>query len=115
MDIRNSREAASCADTQEIPTILRNPKVNYCVHKSSPLVSILSQIQSITPHPIPPRSSLVSSTHLRFDLPSGLFLSGFPTNILYIFLFAPIRATCPATVILLDLTILVILGEEYML
>jgi hypothetical protein len=25
------------------------------------------------------------STHLRLDLPSGLFPSGFPTNILYAF------------------------------
>jgi hypothetical protein len=29
------------------------------------------------------------STHLRLGLPSGLFSSGFPTNILYAFLFSP--------------------------
>jgi hypothetical protein len=29
------------------------------------------------------------STHLRLGLPSGLFPSGFATNILYAFLFAP--------------------------
>jgi hypothetical protein len=33
------------------------------------------------------------STYLRLGLPSGLFPSGFPTNILYAFLFSPIRAT----------------------
>jgi hypothetical protein len=33
-------------------------------------------------------------THLRVCLPSGLFPSGFPTEILYVFLFSPIRATC---------------------
>jgi hypothetical protein len=36
------------------------------------------------------------STHLRLGLPSGLFSSGFQTNILYAFLVSPLRATCPA-------------------
>jgi hypothetical protein len=39
------------------------------------------------------------STHLRLGLPSGLFPSGFPTNILYAFLFYPTRATYPAHLI----------------
>jgi hypothetical protein len=46
-------------------------------------------IESIPSHPITLRSILILSTHLRLGLPSGLFASGFPTNILYAFLFPP--------------------------
>jgi hypothetical protein len=44
-------------------------------------------IQSIPSHPISLRSIAVLSTHLRLGLSSGLFHSGFSTNILYAFLF----------------------------
>jgi hypothetical protein len=52
------------------------------------------------------------SIHLRLGLPSGLFHSGFLANNLYTFFFSPIRATYPANLIL-NLIILIILGEEY--
>jgi hypothetical protein len=42
-------------------------------------------IQSIPSHPISLRSILILSTHLHLGLPSGLFPSGLPTNILYAF------------------------------
>jgi hypothetical protein len=43
-------------------------------------------------HPISVRSIVILSTHLRLGLPIGIFPSGFPTTILYAFLFVPIRA-----------------------
>jgi hypothetical protein len=46
-------------------------------------------IQSIPSHPISLRSTLILRNQLRLSLPSGLFPSGFPTNILYPFLFSP--------------------------
>jgi hypothetical protein len=70
-------------------------------------------IQSTSPHPTSPRSILILSTHLRLGLPSGLFLSGVLTNNVYAFVFFPIRATCPSHLALLDMVILIILGEKY--
>jgi hypothetical protein len=87
MELSPSWEAANCAATQELPSILWNQKVHYCVHKGPRLVPILSQINPIhTIHPLSLRSILILSTHLHLGLPSGLFPSGFPTNILHVFL-----------------------------
>jgi hypothetical protein len=52
------------------------------------------------------------STYIRLGLSSGLFPSGFPTILLYAILFSPIRAKCPAHLILLDLIILIMLWEK---
>ena len=76
-------------------------------------LSWASPIQSIYPHSISWRSILILSTHLRLGLPSGLLPSGFPTKTLYTPLFSPIRATCPAHLILLNFITRTILGEEY--
>jgi hypothetical protein len=60
-----SGEAANCAATQELPSILWNPKVHYRSDKSPPLVSILRQIDSA--HIIP---TYFSKIHFNIIHPS---------------------------------------------
>jgi hypothetical protein len=82
-------QANSHLATEEFFKILWNPKVHYCVHKGTPLVPVMSQI-----NPIHITRSYISKTilnitfHLNLGLPSGLFPYGFPTKILYAFLFS---------------------------
>ena len=70
-----------------------------------------SSIQSLPPQPNSSRSILILSSHLRLGLPSGLFPSSFIASPLL----SPIRATCPAHLILLGFITRTILGEEYRL
>jgi hypothetical protein len=113
MELSPYWEAANFTATHELPSILRNSKVHHRVHKSPPLVPIRSQIDPVHTIPTHLRSILILSAHLRLSLPSSLFSSGFPNNILYGFLVSPIRATRPAHLILLDLIIIIMFGEEY--
>jgi hypothetical protein len=82
-ELSPSWEAANCAATQELPSILRNPKVHHRVHKNPPLALPWARsIQSIPSNLISLRSISILSTHIRLGLPSGLFPYGFSTNIL---------------------------------
>ena len=102
------------ASSQEIHRISRNPKVHHRTHKRTPPVPILGQ-----PNPVHMPTSHLLEIHPNIIHPSTPWspqwcLSlGFPTKTLNTALSSPIRATCPAHLILLDFITRTILGEEY--
>lgn len=58
---------------------------------------------------------LILSSYQCLGLLSGLFFWDFPTKTLYKFLDLPMHAACPTYLMLLDLIVLIIAGEEYKL
>ena len=70
---------------KKLSTVLCNPKVHYLVHKSPPPLPILNQMNLVQF-----KNHFVLSFQLRLGHPSG-----FHANILYAFLFSPIRGTWP--------------------
>ena len=91
----SSGEAKSSSASQEIPRIFSN-MVHYGIHKNSPTVRILSQINLIrvTPSYVL-KIQLMLSSSLRLGLSSGLFPSDFSTKTLYATLLSPTPATWP--------------------
>jgi len=94
-------KANSSAATPEVPCILQNPKVHYHLHRCRPLLRILIKI-----HPVHAPTSHLLKIDLNIILPStpvsrkwSLTLRFSQQNPVYTFQI-PIRATCPAYLIL---------------
>jgi hypothetical protein len=106
MELSRSWVTTSYADIQEYPNILWSPKVHYLL-----LVSILSQNSPVHTIPSYLRSTLILSTHPHVDIPSGSFLPACPP-ISYMHPSSPHSCYMLCHFILLDLIIVIMLGEE---
>jgi hypothetical protein len=97
----------------EIPTVTLNsvetePNVHHRVHNSTPHVPILSHLDPLYA-PSAPTIHCDLIPHPRLGLISGLFPSGFPPK-KKLSSPLPLRATCPAHLILLGTIYLMTLG-----
>jgi len=91
-----SQEANSFSASQEIHRVLWLIKVHHRVHKSSPIVPIVSHINPVQAlYHIARKSILILPSNLRVGLPSGLFPYGFPTKTLSTTLLSPVLPRDP--------------------
>jgi hypothetical protein len=87
-------QADSHSASQEIQSVLWNPKDHYRVQIGPPLVSVLSELNAVY-IPTPYLRCILILFYLRLGHQSCLLYSDFPTKMLETFLICPMRATCP--------------------
>jgi len=84
MEHSSSWEANSHSAYQEIPYLLWNQNVHYCVNKIPWLDTIMSQLNPVyTPIPYCSKIHFNTILHLCVGIPSGLFLSDFLIKIFH--------------------------------
>ena len=112
MEQSPSSETNRSWTSQGMPLILWNPKACYRIHKRPSPVLILN-------HSDPVHAYLYQTLKIHRNIillslrpPSGLFPSGLSTKTLDVPLLSPIRSTCPAHLIILDLINRIILGYK---
>jgi hypothetical protein len=115
MEQSPSREANSHSNSQ-IPCPSWNPKLHYRVHNSPPLVPIFSQMNPV--HNFLPYFPKIHTNIILQSMPTSShwpLAFRFCNKIFYAFLISPMRATCTAHLIPLDLITLIIFGAPYRL
>jgi hypothetical protein len=113
VELSTTRKANCCVGLHSFPAFYGNRRFNTEFKRALHLsLAWARPIQSTSPDPTSTKSIPILSNYLRLGLPSGLFPSGFPTD-LYAFFFSQIRATFPYHFILLDFIIIIILDKKY--
>jgi len=93
--------------SQEILRLLCNTKVHYRVHKSLPVVPIMSQLNPIVIQPIYYRATLILTFHIPQCFRRGIYPAGFPNEKCVCISHFAIHTSCPAHLILHDMITLI--------